>query len=60
MSDAVLRPALFNLLERRGRSPAHTFLDYAIAHYTVAVIIALTLGEIGHSTAETPNFTVTL
>lgn len=49
-------PALFNLLERRGRSPAHTFLDYSIANYIVAIIIALTLGQIGHSTPEHPNF----
>ncbi|KAK9794901.1 hypothetical protein WJX73_001796 [Symbiochloris irregularis] len=51
-------PALFNLLERRGRIPSHTFLDYALTNFLVAVVIALTLGEIGRSTPQTPNFTV--
>ncbi|EIE24652.1 putative ureide permease 2 [Coccomyxa subellipsoidea C-169] len=49
-------PALFNLLERRGRKPQHTFMDYCIFNYLVAIIIALTLGQIGYSTEETPNF----
>ena len=35
-----------------------SFLDYSITNYLVAIIFALTLGEIGKSTPETPNFTV--
>ncbi|CAL5219852.1 g1768 [Coccomyxa viridis] len=49
-------PALLNLLERRGRVPQHTFMDYCFTNYLVAIIIAFTLGQIGHSTEETPNF----
>ncbi|BDA42670.1 Ureide permease 2 [Coccomyxa sp. Obi] len=49
-------PALFNLLERRGRKPQHTFLDYCVFNYIIAIIFALTFGQIGHSTEETPNF----
>ncbi len=53
-------PALFNLLERRGRVPMHTYMDYTIATYCVAVGFALTLGEIGGSSAKYPNFTTQL
>lgn len=53
-------PAIFNLLERRGRLPIHTFLDYVICNYLVAIIFALTLGQIGNSTPEMPNFTTQL
>lgn len=53
-------PAIFNLLERRGRRPSHTFLDYSITNYIVAIIIALTLGQIGNSSEEKPNFTTQL
>lgn len=49
-------PALFNVLERRGRVPMHTYLDYTIANYAVALLFAFTLGEIGPSTNESPNF----
>ncbi|KAK9909739.1 hypothetical protein WJX75_006774 [Coccomyxa subellipsoidea] len=49
-------PALFNLLERRGRKPQHTFLDYCLFNYIVAILFALTFGQIGKSTEETPNF----
>lgn len=38
-------------------TPQHTFLDYTLTNYLVAIVIALTLGQIGHSTEETPNFT---
>jgi hypothetical protein len=31
-------------------------LDYCITNYIVAIIFALTLGQIGDSTPETPNF----
>ncbi|CAN5963260.1 unnamed protein product [Sphagnum jensenii] len=53
-------PALFNVLERRGRVPMHTYMDYTIATYCVAVGFALTLGEIGGSSANYPNFTTQL
>ena len=79
-------PALFNLLERRGRvssccskfslktcsvhvlgalnnrlcsllqKPQHTFLDYCIPNYIIAIIFALTLGQIGESSEQKPNF----
>lgn len=49
-------PAIFNLLERRGRLPIHTFLDYVFTNFLIAIIFALTFGQIGHSTPETPNF----
>ena len=75
-------PALFNLLERRGRvsplalhevmlhsaavlliticpmqKPQHTFMDYCFCNYVVAIIIALTLGEVGDNSADSPSFT---
>jgi hypothetical protein len=46
-------PAVMNLLERRGRLPQHTYLDYTIANFLAAVIIAFTLGQMG---TENPNF----
>ncbi|XP_073139465.1 ureide permease 1-like isoform X2 [Henckelia pumila] len=46
-------PAIMTLLERRGRLPQHTYLDYTITNLLAAVIIAFTLGEIG---TEKPNF----
>ncbi|XP_025015870.1 ureide permease 2 isoform X2 [Ricinus communis] len=49
-------PAIMTLLERRGRLPQHTYLDYSITNLLAAVIIALTFGEIGNSTPESPNF----
>jgi len=49
-------PAVMTLVERRGRLPQHTYLDYSITNLLAAVIIALTLGQIGSSTPETPNF----
>ncbi|CAK0764171.1 hypothetical protein CVIRNUC_003131 [Coccomyxa viridis] len=53
-------PALLNLLERKGRVPQHTFMDYCLTNYLVAIVIALTLGQIGHSTEDTPNFATQL
>jgi hypothetical protein len=38
----------------------HTYMDYTIATYCVAVGFALTLGEIGGSSANYPNFTTQL
>ncbi|XAR65277.1 hypothetical protein NMG60_11009337 [Bertholletia excelsa] len=49
-------PAIMTLLERRGRLPQHTYLDYTITNLLAAVIIAFTFGEIGKSTSEKPNF----
>ncbi|KAL4302535.1 hypothetical protein GQ457_10G028680 [Hibiscus cannabinus] len=49
-------PAVMTLLERRGRLPQHTYLDYTITNFLAAIIIALTFGEIGSSTPENPNF----
>ncbi|CAH9119802.1 unnamed protein product [Cuscuta europaea] len=46
-------PALLTLLERRGRLPQHTYLDYTLTNLLAAVIIAFTFGQIG---SETPNF----
>ncbi|GER31854.1 ureide permease [Striga asiatica] len=49
-------PALLTLLERRGRMPQHTYLDYTITNLLAAVIIAFTFGEIGKNSNEKPNF----
>ncbi|XP_010044406.2 ureide permease 1 isoform X1 [Eucalyptus grandis] len=49
-------PALLTLLERRGRLPQHTYLDYTITNLLAAVIIAFTFGEIRAGTPEAPNF----
>lgn len=49
-------PAIMTLLERRGRLPQHTYLDYTLTNLLAAIIIALTFGEIGKSTLEQPNF----
>lgn len=46
-------PAVLTLLERRGRLPQHTYLDYTITNLLAAVIIAFTFGEIG---SQRPNF----
>ena len=40
-------PALLNLLERRGRNPVHTYLDYSFTNMLMAVVIVFTLGQIG-------------
>ncbi|KAF5752053.1 hypothetical protein HS088_TW02G01073 [Tripterygium wilfordii] len=49
-------PALLTLLERRGRLPQHTYLDYSITNLLAAVILAFTFGEIGKTKPEMPNF----
>ncbi|KAL2349164.1 hypothetical protein Fmac_003164 [Flemingia macrophylla] len=49
-------PALLTMLERRGRLPQHTYLDYSITNFLAALIIAFTFGEIGKSTHGEPNF----
>lgn len=49
-------PAVLAYVERRGRLPQHTYLDYATTNLLAAVFIALTLGEIGESKPDMPNF----
>ncbi|XP_028801089.1 ureide permease 1 [Neltuma alba] len=49
-------PAVMTLLERRGRLPQHTYLDYSITNLLAAVIIAFTFGQIGQSSHNEPNF----
>ncbi|XP_057768637.1 ureide permease 1-like isoform X3 [Salvia miltiorrhiza] len=49
-------PALLAQLERRGRLPQHTYLDYSFTNFLTAVVIAFTLGQIGHASPNTPNF----
>ncbi|XP_060196877.1 ureide permease 1-like isoform X3 [Lycium barbarum] len=49
-------PALLTLLERRGRFPQHTYLDYTFTNLLAAVIIAFTFGQIGTSSVENSNF----
>lgn len=46
-------PALLTLLERRGRLPQHTYLDYTLTNLLAALIIALTFGQMG---SESPDF----
>ncbi|GAA0149579.1 hypothetical protein LIER_43065 [Lithospermum erythrorhizon] len=46
-------PAILTLLERRGRLPQHTYLDYTVTNLLAAFIIAFTFGEIG---STRPNF----
>ncbi|KAJ7943347.1 Ureide permease [Quillaja saponaria] len=53
-------PAVLTLIERRGRLPQHTYLDYSITNLLAAVVIAFTFGEIGQSTPEKPNFLIQL
>ncbi|KAL6662234.1 hypothetical protein ACP70R_000093 [Stipagrostis hirtigluma subsp. patula] len=43
-------------MERRGRLPQHIYLDYSIANFLVAVLIAVTVGQIGESKDGMPNF----
>lgn len=49
-------PVVLAVLERRGRLPQHTFLDFSVTNFAAAVVVALTLGQIGPDTPETPNF----
>jgi len=48
-------PVVLAVLERRGRLPQHTFLDFSVTNFLAAVLIALTFGQIGPDTPETPN-----
>ncbi|XP_073356141.1 ureide permease 1 isoform X1 [Aegilops tauschii subsp. strangulata] len=49
-------PAVLTLLERRGRLPQHTYLDYSITNLLAAVLIALTFGQLGDAKHNMPNF----
>ena len=49
-------PAVLTLLERRGRLPQHTYLDYSLTNLLAAVLIALTFGQLGDSKDGMPNF----
>ncbi|KAJ3675566.1 hypothetical protein LUZ60_004608 [Juncus effusus] len=49
-------PAVLTLLERRGRLPQHTYLDYSITNLLAAVLIAVTFGQIGDAKTNMPNF----
>lgn len=49
-------PVVLAVLERRGRLPQHTYLDYSITNFLAALLIAFTFGQIGDGTPETPNF----
>ncbi|XP_020570905.1 ureide permease 2-like isoform X2 [Phalaenopsis equestris] len=49
-------PAVLTLLERRGRLPQHTYLDYSITNLLSAILIALTFGQIGDKKPNMPNF----
>ncbi|WCJ22115.1 ureide permease 2 [Euphorbia peplus] len=49
-------PALFTLLERRGRLPQHTYLDYSISNLLAALFFALTFGQMGKNSPRSPDF----
>ncbi|KAF8646326.1 hypothetical protein HU200_065903 [Digitaria exilis] len=49
-------PAIMTLLERRGRLPQHTYLDYSLTNLLAAVLIAVTLGQAGEAKPGMPNF----
>ena len=42
-------PVLLTLLERRGRLPQHTYLDYSITNLLAAVLMAVAFGQAGDS-----------
>ena len=50
-------PALWNKVERGGRIPSHTMLDYIVAYVIVGVTTTLTLGQLGPPPPNgAPNF----
>lgn len=53
-------PAVLTLLERRGRLPQHTYLDYSVANLLAAVVIALALGQAGPARPGVPDFVTQL
>jgi hypothetical protein len=49
-------PALLTLLERRGRLPQHTYLDYSVTNLLAAAVIAITFGQVGETRPSMPSF----
>lgn len=50
-------PTILTLLERRDRLPQHIYLDYSsLTNLLAAIFIALTLGQMGDSKPNLPNF----
>ncbi|KAG2629522.1 hypothetical protein PVAP13_3KG438003 [Panicum virgatum] len=49
-------PALLTLLERRGRLPQHTYLDYSVTNLLAAVLLAVAFGQPGESRPGLPSF----
>nr|ACF22677.1 ureide permease 4 [Brachypodium distachyon] len=49
-------PVVLAVLERRGRLPQHTFLDFSLTNFLAAVLVGLTFGQIGPDSPDTPNF----
>ncbi|PUZ67224.1 hypothetical protein GQ55_3G417600 [Panicum hallii var. hallii] len=49
-------PALLTLLERRGRLPQHTYLDYSVTNLLAAVLIAVAFGQPGENRPGMPSF----
>ncbi|KAL6842065.1 hypothetical protein ACP4OV_028044 [Aristida adscensionis] len=49
-------PALLTLLERRGRLPQHTYLDYSVTNLLAAVVIAVAFGQAGDTRPAAPGF----
>ncbi|GAA0181018.1 hypothetical protein LIER_42271 [Lithospermum erythrorhizon] len=49
-------PAILTLLERRGRLPQHTYLDFTITNLLAALIMVFAFGEAGKNSNENPNF----
>lgn len=48
-------PAVWNFVERKGRHPGHTFIDYGIAYTMTAVVIAMICGQVGSAKPGLPN-----
>ncbi|EAY83227.1 hypothetical protein OsI_38436 [Oryza sativa Indica Group] len=49
-------PALLTLLERRGRLPQHTYLDYSVTNLLAAAVIAIAFGQLGGTSPGMPSF----
>ncbi|CAL4906475.1 unnamed protein product [Urochloa decumbens] len=48
--------ALLTLLQRRGRVPQHTYLDYSFTNLLAAVVIVVKIGQAGESMPGVPDF----
>ena len=49
-------PAIMTLLERRGRLPQHTYLDYSVTNLLAAAVLAVAFGQPGESRPGLPSF----